>query len=156
MAAGFLISLPFHVAEAARQHAPTQPAGKQDVTKPTRAPIAYKPGFVSRPAIKPERSTARRTGKITPEIVSAFQMAQQKAKADPFILLAIAWTETRFDPLARNKHSSARGLLQFTAVTWLTVIRDFGARHELAHYANAIDTNKKMVRCRYGHLISER
>ena len=59
------------------------------------------------------------------------------------MLLAIAWKESRFDPLARNKHSSARGLLQFTTTTWLTVIRDFGARHGLVHLAAAMSTDRE-------------
>ena len=59
------------------------------------------------------------------------------------MLLAIAWKESRFDPRARNKHSSARGLLQFTTATWLTVIRDFGARHGLVHLAAAISTDRE-------------
>lgn len=62
-------------------------------------------------------------------------------RADPFVLLAIAWQESRFDVLARNRHSSARGLLQFTTVTWLSVIRDFGAEHGLGRYAAAIKTD---------------
>jgi hypothetical protein len=56
--------------------------------------------------------------------------------------MGIAWQESRFDPLARNRHSSARGLLQFTTTTWLTVMRDFGARHGHARLAAAIQTDR--------------
>jgi len=77
-------------------------------------------------------------GRAAPEILSAIRVAQRKVEVDPYLLLAIAWKESSFDPKARNKHSSAQGLLQFTTTTWLTVIRDFGARHGLAHYAKAI------------------
>jgi len=79
---------------------------------------------------------------INADVVRAIRVAERKAKADPAVLMGIAWQESRFDPLARNKQSSARGLLQFTAVTWLTVIRDFGARHGLARYAAAIKTGQ--------------
>lgn len=77
---------------------------------------------------------------IPADVIHAIQAAQRKVQADPLVLLAIAWQESRFDPKARNRHSSARGLLQFTTTTWLTAIRDFGARHGLAHYASAIRT----------------
>jgi transglycosylase-like protein with SLT domain len=79
-------------------------------------------------------------GGLTPQVVNAIRTAERKAHADPLVLLAIAWQESRFDPKARNKQSSARGLLQFTNTTWLTVVRDFGARHGLAQLAAAIQT----------------
>ena len=82
------------------------------------------------------------SGRITPSIVQALQEATRQVHADPFVLLAIAWQESRFDPRARSRHSSARGLLQFTNATWLTVIRDFGPRHGLGHMAAAISTGQ--------------
>jgi hypothetical protein len=77
---------------------------------------------------------------VSDRVYHALRSAQEKVQADPTLLLAIAWQESRFDPRARNHHSSARGLLQFTSVTWLAAIRDFGARHGLARYAAAIST----------------
>ena len=88
------------------------------------------------------RPPARHAGQISPEVIQALRAADVRERADPFVLLAIAWKESRFDPLARNKHSSARGLLQFTAKTWLTAIRDFGGRHDLAHLAATIKTDR--------------
>lgn len=79
---------------------------------------------------------------VNREVMRAIRVAERKAKADPAVLTVIAWQESRFDPKARNQHSSARGLLQFTTVTWLTVVRDFGARHGLARYAAAIKTGR--------------
>lgn len=79
---------------------------------------------------------------LTPAVIHALCAASVKAQADPFLLLAIAWQESRFDPTARNRFSSARGLLQFTTTTWLTVIHDFGARYGLARFANAIRTDR--------------
>jgi hypothetical protein len=75
-------------------------------------------------------------------VIRAVQIAQQRLGADPDLLLAIASQESGFNPKARNRHSSARGLLQFTNVTWLTVIRDFGSQHGLRRYAAAIDTDR--------------
>jgi hypothetical protein len=82
-------------------------------------------------------------GKLAPtpidaRVYHALRLAQGQAQADPTLLLAIAWRESRFDPTARNHRSSARGLLQFTTVTWLSVIHEFGGRHGLARYAAAI------------------
>jgi hypothetical protein len=97
---------------------------------------------LSMPSQRAKAKHANHTAQITPVIINALRAAQQKVSADPFMLLAIAWKESRFDPLARNRHSSARGLLQFTTATWLTVIRDFGSRHGLAHFASVIRTDR--------------
>jgi len=87
-------------------------------------------------------SGAHRAGEITPAVIRAVRVAQQKIAVDPNLLLAIASKESSFDPKARNRHSSARGLLQFTSATWLTVVRDFGARYGLGRYAAAIETDR--------------
>jgi hypothetical protein len=79
-------------------------------------------------------------GQLTPSVVRALQSATRQVHTDPFVLLAIAWQESRFDPRARSRRSSARGLLQFTNATWLSVIRDFGPRHGLGTLAAAIST----------------
>lgn len=79
---------------------------------------------------------------VPPAILHAIETAQRELKADPLVLLAIAWQESRLNPRARNRHSTARGLLQFTDVTWLTVVRDFGAKHGLNYYAGAIKTDQ--------------
>jgi hypothetical protein len=105
------------------------------------------PGVEREAAPGVERAAAHGEANLTPvpidaRVYRALRMAQDKMQADPALLLAIAWQESRFDPKARNHQSSARGLLQFTTVTWLTVVRDFGARHGLAHYAAAISTGR--------------
>ncbi|MBV9522953.1 MAG: lytic transglycosylase domain-containing protein, partial [Alphaproteobacteria bacterium] len=46
--------------------------------------------------------------------------------------------ESGFDPKARAAVSSASGLYQFTADTWLRVVKVFGARHGLAEYREKI------------------
>jgi hypothetical protein len=55
----------------------------------------------------------------------------------------MAWRESRFDPLAVNPQSSARGLMQFTEATWLETVRDYGAAHGLALEAAALRTDPR-------------
>ncbi|MGE5505363.1 MAG: transglycosylase SLT domain-containing protein [Actinomycetota bacterium] len=65
----------------------------------------------------------------------------------PFeFLLAQATQESRLNPEARNHRSTAAGLFQFTAPTWLDMIKKHGAEHGLAAEADAI------VRDRSGRL----
>jgi hypothetical protein len=56
-------------------------------------------------------------------------------------LLAQANQESRLDPDAHNRRSSAAGLFQFTATTWLDMIKKHGAEHGLAAEADAIVTD---------------
>ena len=87
-----------------------------------------------------KRSTERDL--ISPIVLDALQVAQKEAQADPSLLLAIAYKESSFDPKARNRLSSARGLLQFTETTWLEMVRDFGPQHGLSVYAAALNTDR--------------
>jgi hypothetical protein len=87
-------------------------------------------------------SRADRAQVVTPRVIDAIRVAQQKSHVDPGLLLAIAAKESGFNPEARNRHSTARGLLQFTNATWLTVVRDFGPRYGLSRYAQAIETDR--------------
>jgi hypothetical protein len=73
----------------------------------------------------------------------ALSGAARATGADPALLLAMAWKESRFDPAARNPFSSARGLMQFTDATWLEVVRDFGPRHGLARHAAHLATDPR-------------
>jgi hypothetical protein len=57
----------------------------------------------------------------------------------PFqFLLAQANQESRLDPDARNRRSSAMGLFQFTRSTWLEMVKKHGAAHGLDRHADAI------------------
>ncbi|CAA7621536.1 conserved hypothetical protein [Magnetospirillum sp. LM-5] len=56
-------------------------------------------------------------------------------------LLAQANQESRLNPDARSARSSAMGLYQFTAGTWLDMIKNHGAEHGLGKYADAITKN---------------
>ena len=79
---------------------------------------------------------------ISPEVTRAVQVASLASGVDPNLISAIAWRESRFDPSARNRRSSARGLLQFTTGTWLQVVRDLGPTMGLADYANTIHRDR--------------
>jgi hypothetical protein len=55
-------------------------------------------------------------------------------------LLAQANQESRLNPDARSQKSSAMGLYQFTAGTWLEMVKRHGAEHGMDRYADAITT----------------
>ena len=66
-----------------------------------------------------------------------------KATGVPFdYLLAQANSESRLDPDAANQRSSAMGLYQFTAGTWLDMLKKHGAEHGLGNYADSIVKGK--------------
>ena len=73
-----------------------------------------------------------------PAVISAVRQAGLATGADTALLLAVARRESGFDAAARNRRSSARGLMQFTDATWLEAVRDFGPRHGLAREAAAL------------------
>jgi hypothetical protein len=80
---------------------------------------------------------------VRPAVARALRGAARATGADPALLLALAWKESRFDPAARNPLSSARGLMQFTEATWLEMVRDFGPRHGLARHAAQLATDPR-------------
>jgi muramidase (phage lysozyme) len=53
----------------------------------------------------------------------AARAAASGTKTDFKALLASALSESRHDPQARNKRSSATGAFQFTKRTWLDLVR---------------------------------
>ncbi|MBX9635832.1 MAG: transglycosylase SLT domain-containing protein, partial [Magnetospirillum sp.] len=62
-----------------------------------------------------------------------------EATGVPFeFLLAQANQESRLDPDAKSRRSSAMGLFQFTAGTWLEMVKNHGGDHGLDKYADAI------------------
>ncbi len=79
---------------------------------------------------------------MPPAVRNALQAAAHASGVDPDLLAAVAWRESRFDPKARNRSSSAKGLLQFTNATWLQMIRDYGSQYNKAGYASAIRKDK--------------
>lgn len=92
--------------------------------------------------VAPLANTVWDNPKIPAAVLSAIQVAAHESGVDPDLLAAVAWRESRFDPTARNRNSSAKGLLQFTNATWLQMIRDYGPDYNQARYANTIRKDK--------------
>ena len=92
--------------------------------------------------IVPLANTTWDSASVPPLVLKAIQAAARDSGIDPHLLAAIAWRESRFDPMARNHRSSAKGLLQFTTATWLQAVRDFGSQHDAANYAAAISKGR--------------
>lgn len=62
-----------------------------------------------------------------------------EATGVPFdFLLAQASQESRLDPEAKNRRSSASGLFQFTSGTWLETVKKHGAKHGMKEMSEAI------------------
>jgi hypothetical protein len=76
-------------------------------------------------------------------VLATLNHAAQRAGTEPALLVAMAWRESRLDPLASNPRSSARGLMQFIEATWLETIRDHGAAHGLAREAASLSTDRR-------------
>lgn len=71
-------------------------------------------------------------------IVETILLAAAVTGADPVYLMALADTESRFDPTAQARTSSATGLFQFVDDTWLKLIGTYGAQYGLSDLATAI------------------
>ncbi|QFU18017.1 transglycosylase SLT domain-containing protein [Microvirga thermotolerans] len=71
-------------------------------------------------------------------IVDTILRASEKTGVDPVYMMALADKESSFLPENRAATSSAQGLFQFIASTWLEVVRSFGAKHGFAAEAAAI------------------
>ncbi|MEE7440341.1 transglycosylase SLT domain-containing protein [Methylobacterium oryzae] len=78
-----------------------------------------------------ERSVPRK-------VVDTIVKASDEAGVDPVYMMALADKESSFDTAAKAATSSAQGLFQFVARTWLEMIRDYGARYGLAEEAAAV------------------
>ena len=75
---------------------------------------------------------------ISDPVRQAIDHATRMVGVDAGYLLAVAARESGLDPQARARHSSAVGLYQFTAGTWLRAVKMFGAKHGLGDYAEHI------------------
>jgi hypothetical protein len=63
---------------------------------------------------------------LPPALVRSARDAAAGTKTDFKSLLASSLSESRHDPLAHNKRSSATGAFQFTERTWLDLVRRYG------------------------------
>jgi transglycosylase-like protein with SLT domain len=78
----------------------------------------------------------------------AIEYATEAVGVDPGYLVKVAARESGFDPAARARTSSAAGLYQFTAGTWLRAVKFFGANHgleELARQITITETGRVVV-----------
>ena len=71
-------------------------------------------------------------------VVDTIVQASSEAGVDPVYMMALADKESSFDTDAKAATSSAKGLFQFIATTWLEMIRDHGARYGLTEEAAAV------------------
>lgn len=71
-------------------------------------------------------------------VTGAIQLASARSGIDFSYLYAQAKLESGLNPNARASTSSARGLYQFTAATWLDMVRKHGAANGLGSAAAAL------------------
>jgi hypothetical protein len=75
---------------------------------------------------------------IDPTVVGAIARASAAAHVDFGYLMAQAKQESDFQPTARATTSSATGLFQFIESTWLSAVKQYGAKYGLGQYAAQI------------------
>lgn len=72
---------------------------------------------------------------------------------DPDLILAVIWTESQFNPKAKNKHSSARGYGQFIKSTANSIAN---AIPEIKDYKHHIDAHNPYISIKMTiHYLSE-
>jgi hypothetical protein len=81
-------------------------------------------------------STAARS-----DVLAALKQASAATGSDFNYLLCTAMRESSLKPHAKSSTSSACGLFQFVEQTWLGLVKQFGAKHGLGSFANAIEQN---------------
>ena len=72
-------------------------------------------------------------------VESAIQRASQATGVDFSFLMKTANRESGFNPAAKSGASSAAGLFQFVEQTWLSTLKQHGAKHGYARYAELIN-----------------
>ncbi|HLZ67719.1 MAG TPA: transglycosylase SLT domain-containing protein [Aliidongia sp.] len=78
---------------------------------------------------------------VDPAIVSDIRRASRLANVDFGYLMAQASQESSFQPDAKAATSSATGLYQFIDSTWLTAVKNYGAKYGLGNYASQIQVS---------------
>src|SRR5260221_7586218 len=72
-------------------------------------------------------------------VQAAIQRASQATGVDFSFLMKTANRESGFNPAAKSSSSSAAGLFQFVGQTWLSTLKQHGAKHGYARYAELIE-----------------
>ena len=75
------------------------------------------------------------------DVLTALKQASAATGSDFNYLLCTAMRESSLHPQAKSSTSSACGLFQFVEQTWFGLVKQFGAKHGLGSYANAIQQN---------------
>jgi predicted transglutaminase-like cysteine proteinase len=78
-------------------------------------------------------------GLASNEVIHAVEKAADRTGADFSFLMQKAATESSFNPAAKAKSSSATGLFQFIESTWLTMVKEHGAKYGLGRLADQIE-----------------
>jgi hypothetical protein len=73
------------------------------------------------------------------EVLAAIRLASERTGVEFSYLMELAAAESTFNPEARASTSSAAGLYQFKADTWLDAIRAFGHKYGLADVKQHIE-----------------
>jgi hypothetical protein len=71
-------------------------------------------------------------------VEAAIERASQATGVDFSFLMKTAHRESNMNPVARSGHSSAAGLFQFVEQTWLSTLKEHGAKYGYARYAQLI------------------
>src|ERR1700679_3307160 len=85
-------------------------------------------------------------GAIADPVVSALKQAAAATGSDFNYLLGTAMRESSLKPTAQSSTSSAAGLFQFVAYTWLGLVKSHGAKYGLGNMADTISLKGD---CRY-------
>ncbi|HUO93952.1 MAG TPA: transglycosylase SLT domain-containing protein [Rhizomicrobium sp.] len=72
------------------------------------------------------------------DVLAALKQASAATGSDFSYLLSTAMRESNLQPQAKSGNSSASGLFQFVEQTWFGLVKQYGAKHGLASFANAI------------------
>jgi hypothetical protein len=72
-------------------------------------------------------------------VEAAIQRASQATGVDFSFLMKTAHRESGLNPAAKSGASSAAGLFQFVGQTWLSTLKQHGAKHGYARYAELIE-----------------
>jgi len=82
---------------------------------------------------------AKYQGVASQDVIKAVQKASSRTGVDFAFLMEKASTESNFNPAAKSKSSSARGLFQFLEETWLRVVKKHGDKYGLGDLADKIE-----------------
>jgi hypothetical protein len=75
------------------------------------------------------------------DVLAALKQASAATGSDFNYLLCTAMRESSLRPHAKSSTSSACGLFQFVEQTWFGLVKQYGAKHGLGSFANAIQHN---------------